>query len=165
MTTTLDYLRLPVYAATEAQAEARREFYAALRSGEYTQGKGELHQINSPSTSFCCLGVATQLLADRLALNVVEGVDGRVSYDGQRNYLPIGVAAVYGFGDNPYWGGGKNVYFHIPYTQPKIGRCACTTINVEEEWISATEMNDTFNFTFQQIADMLEWQYPAQVQP
>lgn len=43
---------------TPEQIEHRREWAAALRSGEYKQTRGRLVQADESGLSFCCLGVA-----------------------------------------------------------------------------------------------------------
>ena len=45
---------------TEAQTTLRKKWISALRSGEYTQGKGCLRQAGP--TAFCCLGVLSDIV-------------------------------------------------------------------------------------------------------
>lgn len=43
-------------------AEVRRRWLAALRSGEFRQGRGALHQVDGAGVAtFCCLGVLCHL--------------------------------------------------------------------------------------------------------
>lgn len=54
--------------------ERRTEWTAALRSGNYKQGKRHLHTINDDS--YCCLGVACDLFAEKEAIrNYGGGLD------------------------------------------------------------------------------------------
>lgn len=72
--------------------EFRKEWIVALRSGEYKQGRGYLHQEDR----FCCLGVACDLLVKRGLVTEKRDV-GEVTYYGipdstsQGSYLPIGI--------------------------------------------------------------------------
>ena len=43
--------------------DIRDQWIAALRSGEYKQGNGVLHQVSKDGAeSFCCLGVLCRVL-------------------------------------------------------------------------------------------------------
>lgn len=61
----------------------KEEWIPALRSGKYKQGFGKLH-IND---TFCCLGVACDLLKDRLKLDAKKDLN-IVRYNEQAEYLP-----------------------------------------------------------------------------
>ena len=68
------------------------EWVPALRSGNYKQTSAALHEQRSDgSEAFCCLGVACDLLKDRLEL-VRTPVDrdefALISYDGEPAALP-----------------------------------------------------------------------------
>ena len=45
----------------EEQAEHRRVWVEALKSGEYVQGRNALCQKNGDSSEYCCLGVACEI--------------------------------------------------------------------------------------------------------
>lgn len=64
---------------TQQLGPNQTKWLAALRSGQYKQGKGLLHSL--PDDSYCCLGVACevaglpkQYLEDRVAYDGIEGV-------------------------------------------------------------------------------------------
>ena len=46
--------------------EIKREWVAALRSGKYEQGDGELRDPFKVTEKFCCLGVLCDILKDRV---------------------------------------------------------------------------------------------------
>lgn len=73
--------------------ERKQEWIAALRSGEFTQGKGSLNLDNK----YCCLGVACELAAragivsDRIIVRHPVTNSVFVRYDGEAEYLPRSV--------------------------------------------------------------------------
>lgn len=61
----------------EEQAEHRALWVAALRSGEYRQGRGKLTLATQDGYSHCCLGVACEVArANGVDLEVEPGPDG-----------------------------------------------------------------------------------------
>lgn len=69
----------------------KNEWIPALRSGEYTQGVGNLQH----GAEFCCLGVACDLLKDRLNLTTLA-LGRTVKYDDRTSYLPTKVVRFLG---------------------------------------------------------------------
>jgi len=77
-----------------------KKWIDALRSGDYMQGSGWLHNVKE--NEYCCLGVACELA-------IRDGVDVRVevcgdfcSYDGSTTALPMSVISWLGVnGSNP----------------------------------------------------------------
>ena len=70
----------------------KNAWVAALRSGEYTQGYGFLHQLDPDGhDTYCCLGVACEV-AKKLRMNI-----GLVTADAE--ILPDYAAGVMGFYD------------------------------------------------------------------
>lgn len=78
-------------------ADVKRRWVAALRSGDYVQGRGALRRPPTPlqSTEYCCLGVLCELA---VADGVTTRVDGNYNTtwygdDGDRSAtsLPVGV--------------------------------------------------------------------------
>lgn len=72
---------------------------AALRSGEFSKGRGRLVRLydDDDDAEYCCLGVLCELARrDRIPLEV-EDVHGSYAdykvraFDGDRNYLPVAV--------------------------------------------------------------------------
>lgn len=80
-----------------------KKLVAALRSGDYTQGEGQLTTINTDgSESDCCLGIACKLYikeGNTLNVNRVPS-SGYVSYEYERHYLPHAVKIWLGLQDN-----------------------------------------------------------------
>ena len=64
----------------------------ALRSGEYEQGEGILHEIVDGKESFCCLGVAAKIFASTDTMPTIkkEIHQGKeyVVYDGMSHLAP-----------------------------------------------------------------------------
>lgn len=56
----------------------KKEWIPALRSGKYKQGRGNLHKSDE---TYCCLGVACDLLKDKLNLTIELTEDYRYFYD------------------------------------------------------------------------------------
>lgn len=113
--------------------EVKEKWLTALRSGEYTQGKGRLRSLDD---KFCCLGV----LCDLAVKN--EIIDGPVQEGhgyaycaegdgfGEPYFLPLAVAEWAGFGPE--------------IDSPEVNGDGLVTLN------------DDSNFTFEQIAQLIE---------
>ncbi len=69
-------------------ADVKRAWLVALRSGEYTQGKGQLRR----GSEFCCLGVLCDLHA-RAGFGNWAGEGYGTRYDGDQDGLPATVRA------------------------------------------------------------------------
>ena len=108
-----------------------KKWVAALRSGEYTKGRGQLH--NGNTNSYCCLGVACMVYQkDRGDLDIVIGSGDYAgsTFNGEVTSLPhavqqwLGLSSVEGdYGDG---------------TESLIG------------------LNDTGGYPFETIADIIE---------
>jgi hypothetical protein len=111
--------------------EARKEWIAALRSGEYKQITGYL----AARGGYCCLGVACHIFADRLELQRAEHLypQGKtITFNESARTLPDSVIALLGL----YSEGGSSSY--------------------ESDRKSLVELNDNAGYTFAVIADALE---------
>lgn len=110
---------------------------AALRSGEYQQGKNRLRV----GDKYCCLGVLTEVaIANGVPCAVREGVDGATYYDGSGSILSFNVAGWYGFAEEETMGGNPALEHNGVHTD-------CVTANDDLEW------------DFNQIADALDATY------
>ena len=70
------------------RAEARAAWVAALRSGQYKQGRGYL----ANKGQFCCLGVACELaIADGVKVKRKDRPSGVKEYDGITGTMPLSV--------------------------------------------------------------------------
>ena len=117
-----------------------RKWDAALRSGEYRQGRGGL-RYNHPSdgSKFCCLGVLCDVAGEQWedtgcgATRVASsGIDSRL-------FLPWSLSKIIGNDDPDLVTEGEN-----------IGRRRSR----------ATELNDTYGMSFEQIADCIRRTWP-----
>lgn len=73
----------------------KTKWVAALRSGEYQQGRGYLNRTDDEGTKYCCLGVLCEIArAEGLELDVHfadDGHSGTTYYDGYSTVLPDAV--------------------------------------------------------------------------
>jgi len=127
--------------------ENKATWIEALRSGKYKQGAYALHQ----SDRFCCLGVAIEVLTDL----EWEDCDDPFDFEDKKQVkgsqslsctpsLPDDVAEQLGFGDIVPWDVIRKFYLGV---LPPI---AWTWEGL------ATYLNDTRQFTFNEIADVME---------
>lgn len=68
----------------------KKKWVAALRSGDYKQGRGRLRRHTPEGDVFCCLGVLCNLHAQAHPDIAAQQTDA-YSYMGQTGYLPIAV--------------------------------------------------------------------------
>lgn len=108
-----------------------KEWVAALRSGKYKQGKAFLHTVEDGKDSFCCLGVAC-------SLSDVPGVKdaNHVKYDHEKAVLP------------------ENV--RIKLRLSTMGGATFLTKQNDNTRMTLISMNDSGEFSFDQIADFIE---------
>jgi|SRR5690348_17869072 len=70
-------------------ADIKKLWLEALRSGEYKQGKSALHQKYRGEDRYCCLGLLCEIAAQKgIVTKVIDVDDGRASYDGEALFLP-----------------------------------------------------------------------------
>lgn len=66
--------------------EIKKKWIAALRSGDYLQGRGVLRTRDS---SYCCLGVLCDIYSKETGINFWETIDdGKFSFMKSRDILP-----------------------------------------------------------------------------
>lgn len=107
-----------------------RLWVKALRSGDYRQGVEKLY--NPEENAWCCLGVACDVARTVGGLPLqVEYYDGVASFDSCKEYLPNGVVE----------------WFGLERHNPVL------------EGHQATEWNDEFAASFDEIADLIEAEY------
>jgi hypothetical protein len=125
--------------ASRMDPKIKAQWVAALRSGEYKQGGGQLH--NSIAGEFCCLGVLCDLAVKaEVDVRVQPGAFG-TEYDGQTGSLPAAVQE----------------WARLDTPDPELA----PTIDQDNDediyyWDEASELNDT-GVPFSQIADLIEW--------
>lgn len=128
--------------------DVKAKWLTALRSGEYSQTKGYLHNAEG----YCCLGVLCDIaVKDGViesstsdAENYAEGV--RI-YDGRAELPTDTVAAWAGFGINEF--GLRELSPTVTAYHPEDG---------SESAITLSELNDTWGASFETIADLVEEQ-------
>lgn len=127
---------------TEEQVENVRAWSAALRSGEYTQGRFKLKTVDGDLIGYCCLGVGAEVFIKRTDgakwvgssmqenCELVQIKEGRLA----GLTLPSVIADYFGIEEN-----GSNEYLD------KI---------IESQ--SLVYLNDRKKYSFEQIADVLD---------
>ena len=120
-----------------ANRENIDKWIAALRSGEFKQGRG---QLLTNYGGYCCLGVACEVYRRE---NGGEWIDKEIGsgetqkeFKGSAAVLPVEVEDWLGISS------------HNPML-----------FDSDNEYHSATDLNDSFGYTFDQIADAIERTY------
>jgi hypothetical protein len=104
----------------------------ALRSGEYTQGKHKLSTINDDGdTCYCCLGVLQKVISDKVE---------------SRKALP-----------SKEWADAHGMAFS-PHGRRYNQTDANPTFAMAGKVVPLAALNDAFNYSFEQIADLIETQ-------
>lgn len=133
--------------------EVKAKWVAALRSGEYPQGKGALNRDGK----FCCLGVLCDVLVkdgapieviDHLSMSIEDSalVPHTVTYDGAMGVLPVTVKDMVGLAE------ADPVVTVVPHDHSE--ECAgpdCPDAHTE----NLSGVNDDGK-TFEEIAEMIE---------
>lgn len=124
----------------EEQKANRDKWVAALRGGEFQQTQACLRD----SYGYCCLGVAAELAARE---GVIEGVPGHSAwrYDGHPTALTSAVQSWLGIGSSVGLLRETGSLSNLTFTAEEIG--------------SLSSLNDAANYTFEQIADVIESDY------
>lgn len=123
--------------------EIKAQWLAALRSGEYRQGKHVLHNVDE--NTYCCLGV----LCD-LAVKAAATVADETVYNG----TITGEATKFGQPDENACADGVTV---LPYAVMEWAG-----ISSENPWTSEAgeselaQLNDDYDYKFPQLADVIE---------
>jgi len=139
---------------TKLNIPAIREWVAALRSGDYRQGNGRLVKEVNGERQHCCLGVACDLFAERVGIELkrvdLHRDDDVVAFTyvwpdpeipnsmvSEGDVLPGLVMAYLGFNQfDP----------HVDVDEP-------------DDETSLTHLNDARGWTFKMIADAIETTY------
>jgi hypothetical protein len=115
----------------EMNPEIRARWTAALRSGDYQQGRSALRK----GDELCCLGVLCDLAVKAGVLTAAPGEDGHCwRYDGVPDYLPESVQE---------WAG-------LPQGNPLVtapGRAEAEPLAI---------LNDQYFLSFAEIADAID---------
>lgn len=122
-----------------ANKENIQKWLEALRSGSFVQGKGRLKYNIDGGVKYCCLGVACDVaIANGVVLNVNDlpfnnfVIDKKYYFDGYGESLPPKV----------------QIWLGIDDEDPQV-----------TSDYSAAGLNDSGNYSFAEIADMIEEKY------
>lgn len=126
----------------EQQAEARRKWVEALRSGAYEQG---FYALKTEGGKYCCLGVACEVAVHEGVIEPGAGRPGWIDtyYDGQASVLPESVRHWLGLADEA---GSLTSDAWVPREHDPGAR----------PWKALTELNDYTGADFDSIADLIE---------
>lgn len=135
---------------TNVNVENVRKWVDALRSGNYEQTDGQLRKEDDEGVvGFCCLGVACDISElgtwdenDGFRIDGVEYYDDEDGREPDSGYLPIEVADWLGvFGNNPV------LKATVPLADSDLTEAV------------ASNLNDLYHLSFEQIADAIERTY------
>lgn len=129
--------------------ENMQKFVTALRSGDFQQGQNALEYTDlSGKVTNCCLGVACRVaVKDGLELQVTNsGADNHATYfAGETAFLPYEVQKWLGVATG-------NPVLRAIHPDSMFD-------DADFDLLTATYLNDSGNFTFNQIADAFERTY------
>jgi hypothetical protein len=134
-----------------------QQWVAALRSGDYKQGKSVLH--NQDTNTYCCLGVLCDLY--------VQENNNRNSYCQQRMLSDCSIVTCFGDStgtlpsDVRHWSWIGNDNGQFKYNKPIPSSDGTAYFN-DEDTCLLTSMNDGeygHDFTFEEIANIIEEQW------
>ena len=131
----LDFTMKEHFFQTEYQIRQGRKWIKALRSGEFKQTKGILHDIDG----FCCLGVACKVL--------IPEHKQKMRIENGKKYLAGAIPSHERQPNAPKWLTRISPYFLNNYF-------------LNGNLRSLTALNDDAKFTFPQIADAVEKMFP-----
>lgn len=135
MDTSLDNLLLPDERGIQKMdPRVKKLWVEALRSRKYNQALGSLKISRGKCDAHCCLGVLCELHS-RETGTLWEKQVGTVYYLGEGTVLPDAVAL---------WAGIRSWNNDVPIIQE------------DENFVTATMLNDSRNKNFDQIADLIE---------
>ena len=140
--------------STKMNPEAKALWLAALRSGDFHQAIGTLHERHTNTygdgvvrDQFCCLGVLCKLAVDAgvevlVTENVTHENKSEIAYDGRCDTLPDSVID---------WAG-------LDSADPDANfRKEYDSVDMEyTETDSLSSLNDDYSWTFAQIADAID---------
>jgi len=137
--------------------ELIKEWIEALRSGEYTQGKKALRNIKN---EFCCLGVLCDITKEKLnlewELEVYELADELI----EEEVYHIGKEKCEGvlpFKVSDYLGAELDHRVVIKTDNSKIPEEVNSGLKWDYTYL--TDLNDDYDLTFNEIADILEEEF------
>ncbi len=133
---------------TVEQLERIRDFVAALRSGEYAQCSSYLSVTQDEAVSYCCQGVALLRYGAALGYLVTRTPEGFLH---GRDPNVVGSIGTILTAPGRFW--------HDMGLSEDPGSGFILNVNERGHDVPAySDLNDS-GFTFDQIADLIEWQF------
>ena len=125
--------------------EIKQKWTEALRSGKYAQGKHQLYD----GANYCCLGVLCELYLEGtgetwVPLNEDTPISDGYYIDGESEILP-GIVGEWAGVDGGINGSGLEVVIPLPESAQTLK-------------VGVISLNDDLDYTFPQIADLIEAQ-------
>ena len=142
-------------------AEIKAQWVAALRSGDYRQAKGNLRVDTSTGVGYCCLGVLCDLaekagVVTFLDLKVIESDDpDENDVRAEAGYVSIGNEDT-DYRDNELLPSCVKRWASLNDSNPEVKYDEDGRGYAVREYLS--DLNDERNYTFAQIADLVEEQ-------
>jgi hypothetical protein len=118
--------------------DVKAKWVAALRSGEYVQGRSRLRTGNT----FCCLGVLCDLHSKATGGKWFANLDGTASYGRSRSLLPPAVMV---------WAG-------LDSSAPDPVVTVKSEFAIRKARRSLSELNDCDKLPFTKLADLIQEQ-------
>jgi hypothetical protein len=142
---------------TEEQSERIRDFVTALRSGEYQQTGNQLATETPEGRRYCCEGVAVERYGEQLGFDVAwrptpisVPVNAELTIDRHAEYAEDNFWEAMGLSTGIDNGASTVFAFVLPPDQDVRDTGA--------EAAAYMALNDD-GLTFEQIADLIEWQF------
>jgi hypothetical protein len=117
--------------------EIKAMWVDTLRSGEFTQG---FNMLESENQEFCCLGVLCSIANKHGVITRVDDGSGYITYDESWSLPPVEILSWAGLNETD-----PNVYAVNPETGNRM-------------LVNLSTVNDTFNLSFSEIADLIDEQ-------
>lgn len=159
------------------KAEVKAEWIKRLRSGKYTQTTGALHRVlgdDPRGDRYCCLGILCEIAVEQEVVKVFdprpENNDRELEYGTDEGYAVSGVPpeSVLVWAEVPKRQvSGRSVELHndefhftvekdTPLHEKLKETLGLSAYRGDDPEYSLVEMNDSGEFTFEEIADVIE---------
>jgi len=121
--------------------EIKKRWLAALRSGEYKQGRAKLRTRDT----YCCMGVLCDVLKDDVNGKWTDDEEFKTKYASRALFPPKQIHDLAGFDVS------SNAVFQAEQVRSITGKGISTKGSV-----GFASLNDTFELSFDEIADIIE---------
>lgn len=133
---------------TTEQLDLVRDFVTALRSGEYAQGRQRLSGIVDEKKVYCCEGVALERYGVSLGYSVSRSDEGAL-----RGRDPLAEGSIGSCYNAP-----QRFWYDMGLSPDPRRGFIFEAPERNGERSAYADLNDT-GLTFDQIADLIEWQF------